>query len=161
MPKLPRTWIRGSQNFLNTRDGNLYLTPTILPGQSVERVWFCFRIYGRMNESDLEVPFDAYYVGVQYRDANQLIPAGSAWTERDTADWLWWEGAHFRPVMGVGTPGQAWIFYPSDDDRRDTRAKRTNNTATNFSLAFSFARSGGAVLTEQRVNVNFSLLLLG
>jgi hypothetical protein len=161
VPKLPRTWIRRSVNILATRDGNLYIVITVNPGQTVERVRFSYRIFGRWSESTLADRFDPYYVGIQFVDANLVLAANEAWQARNTADWMWWEGAHPKVVMGAGSPGQSWLFYPAVGIERDVHAKRLNNTAGPYSVVFSFAQSGGTALTDCRVNVVASTLLLG
>lgn len=161
MPKLPRVWRHESANVLNTRDDTIFLFNNVNPGQSVVRIRFHYRIMGRTNESDMEVPFDAYYVGVALVSSLANPADLNAWADRDTVDWMWWEGAHFTPVNGTGTPGQTWLFYPRSDYERDCHAQRHWQGAVAGSVIFSFARSGGVVLTEQRVNVVASILLLG
>lgn len=161
MPRLPRVWYRESANILNTRDGVLALGPFIPPGVTVERVRFHYQIYGRMNESELEVPFDAYYAGIALVERFYNPADLHAWSDRNSVDWMWWEGAHFRPVMGVGTPGQAWLFYPENDFERDCQSKRTYKGTDQGQVVFSFARSGGSALTVQRVNCVASILTLG
>lgn len=161
MPKLPRIWTRRSVNILNTRDGNLYLHVNVPLGATVERVRWSYRIFGRWSESILQDRFDAYYVGVQFLSANTLPADNEAWQARNTADWMWWEGTHPKVVMGAGTPGQSWLFYPPGEDTRDIHAKRLCTFPEGGAVLFSFAQSGGTALTECRVNVVSSVLTLG
>lgn len=161
MPRLPRLWYRDSVNQLATRDGTLALGPFIPPGVTVERVRFHYRIYGRTNESDIDVPFDAYYVGIALAERFYDPLNLQAWGDRNSVDWMWWEGAHFKPVMQTGSPGQSWLFYPETDSERDCKAKRTYNGLDQGQVIFSYGRSGGSVLTDQRVNVVASILTLG
>lgn len=161
MPKLPREWKRGSANILDTRDFNLFVVTGISPGQTVERIHLSYRIMGRWSESAILDIFDAYYVGVQVASAIAVIPAQDAWDDRSSDKWLWWEGAHYIPVHGVGTPGQTHLTYPRDGSVRDIKAKRLNDSEEDQAVVFSFARSGGSALTDQRVNANMSVLTLG
>lgn len=161
MPRLPRLWYRESANQLATRDGVLAIGPFIPPGVTVERIRFHFRIYGRTNESDLEVPFDAYYIGVSLEERFYDPANLHAYSDRNSVDWLWWEGAHFTPVLTIGSPGQAWLFYPRNDYERDVQSKRTYKGTDQGQVIFSYARSGGTVLTDQRVNVVASILTVG
>jgi hypothetical protein len=161
VPKLPREWAHVSANVLATRDDVIYAYPLLNAGQTVARIRFHFRIYGRTNESDLDVPFDAYYIGVAIVPTISDPADFNAWADRDTVDWVWWEGCHFRPYFQVGTPGQVWLFYPGEDYERDCKAQRLVTDLVGESVIFSFARSGGTVLTDQRVNFNASILVLG
>lgn len=161
MPKLPRTWVRGSANILDTRDFNLFLITTIQPGQTVERIHLSYRIMGRWSESEILELFDAYYVGIQVVSSTVVLPDNDAYANRSSDKWLWWEGAHYVATPYTGSPGQVLLTYPRDGAVRDIRAKRLNSTQQTQSVVFSFARSGGPVLTDQRVNANASVLLLG
>lgn len=161
MPKLPRTWVRGSANILDTRDFNLYVVTTVQPGQTVERIHLSYRIMGRWSESEILELFDAYYVGIQVISSAVVLPDNDAYVNRNSQKWLWWEGAHYNATPYTGSPGQVLLTYPRDGSVRDIRAKRLNSTQQTQSVVFSFARSGGPVLTDQRVNANASVLLLG
>ena len=161
MPKLPRTWVRGSANILDTRDFNLFLVAAVQPGQTVERIHLSYRIMGEASESRVLDYFDAYYVGIQVISSTVVLPDNDAYVNRNSQKWLWWEGAHFDAVPFIGSPGAVLLTYPRDGSVRDIRAKRLNATEQTQSVVFSFARSGGSVLDNQRVNANASVLLLG
>lgn len=164
MPKLPRDWNHFSSNILDTRDSVLYVGPTVAPGKTIRRVYLRWRIMGYTNESTFYDIFDAYYVGIAVVDIFATVPANAAWTQRNTRDWLWWEGAHYSTVFGVGTPGRAHLTYPRGSDTIDTGTQRLVTAAAypnGASVIFCFARSGGTVLSDQRVNVVGGVLTLG
>lgn len=161
MPRLPRIWIRDAANILATRDGTLFLAPTIPPGVTVARIHFTWQIFGYVSESDLADTFDAYYVGISTQERFADPANLNAYADRNSVDWQWWKGAHFRPVFGVGTPGRAWLFYGGDDAVVDVKAQRTYSGTDQGAVCFSFARSGGAALGDERVNVAASILTLG
>lgn len=164
MPKLPRTWTSFSSNILDTRDSVLYVGPTVTEGQTVRRVVARWRIEGYTNESTFYDVFDAYYIGFRIVDIFDVIPDQTAWTQRNAVDWSWWEGAHADVVFGVGTPGRAHLTYPRDAYRIDFDTQRLVTSAefpNGASLVFCFARSGGVVLSDQRVNVVGRVLTLG
>lgn len=164
MPKLPRVWNHFSSNILDTRDSVLYVGPTIAPGKTVARVFLRWRIMGYWNESEFYDLFDAYYVGVRVVDIFATIPANTAWGQRNVVNWMWWEGAHFTPVFGVGTPGRAHLTYPRGSDTIDIETQRlirASEFPNGASVVFCFARSGGVALSSQRVNVVGGVLLLG
>ena len=160
MAKLNRIWFRQSANILATRDGILNICP-INVGETVERIHLRYRIWGRTNESDVLDLFDAYYVGVAIAHFNVPPAEMHAWSDRNSVDWLWWEGAHAVSVNGVSVAGQSILTYPRDQSERDIRAKRGPRLSGEAdSVFFSFARSGGTALTEQSVNVNASVLTI-
>ena len=164
VPKLPRTWTRFSSNILDTRDSVLYVGPTITPGQTMRRCYFKYRIEGYTNESTFYDIFDAYYIGIALVDIFEIVPDQAAWTQRSTRHWLWWEGAHADVVFGVGTPGRAHFTYPRDPVTIDPGSQRLVDTVefpNGASVVFCFARSGGVVLSDQRVNVVGGVLTLG
>lgn len=160
MAKLNRSWFRTSANELATRDDILNIG-TILVGETVERIHLRWRIWGRTNESTYLDIFDAYYVGVALAPFNVAPSDMHAWSDRNTVDWLWWQGAHATPVNGIGVSGQTTLIYPRDTADIDIRAKRgPRQLGDPDSVFFSFARSGGVVLTDQSVNVNASVLTI-
>lgn len=160
MAKLNRVWQRQSANELATRDDILSLGVIAL-GETVERIHLRWRIWGRTNESTYLGIFDAYYVGVALAPFNVAPSTLHAWTQRNAVDWLWWQGAHATPVNGVSVSGQTTLIYPRDTMDVDIRAKRgPRESGDPDSVFFSFARSGGVVLTDQAVNVNASVLTI-
>ncbi|MGH7393601.1 MAG: hypothetical protein ACREM3_29730 [Candidatus Rokuibacteriota bacterium] len=160
MAKLNRVWQRQSANELATRDDILSLGVIGL-GETVERIHLRWRIWGRTNESTVLDLFDAYYVGVCLGPAVGPPSSFHAWSDRNTVDWLWWQGAHAIHVNGVGSAGQTILTYPRDTADIDIRAKRgPRQVGDPDTIFFSFARSGGVVLTDQSVNVNASVLTI-